>query len=73
MTTVLFTGEVKRLNDDSISPPSIGEALAIAIAKAKEELGTTLVHWKLNEITGVHGGFTQENTVNVTIEASSGP
>ena len=45
------------------------EALQNAIAAAKEGLTSTLVSWKLLEISGQNGGFVQVNELTVSIQA----
>lgn len=51
---------------------NIAEALNLAIAKAKYDLRSTLVHWKLVSLEGVNGGFVQQNDVSAIIDAESG-
>ncbi len=46
-----------------------GEALAAAIAAAKEGLHSTLVLWTLRDVSGESGGFVAVNRLSVTIEA----
>lgn len=50
---------------------SFEEALADAIEKAKQELTTDLVKWKLVGISGENGGFVGVNQIKVSINASS--
>ena len=50
----------------------IQEALAIAIAAAKDGLKTDLVRWTLEEVSGEDGGFVLVTDVTVTINARSG-
>lgn len=45
------------------------EALQRAIAAALEGLSSTLVTWRLLEVSGENGGFTLANNLTVTIEA----
>ncbi len=48
-------------------------ALHAAIAAAKQGLGSTLIHWKLLDVTGEDGGIVQVTDLTVTIHAWSGP
>jgi flavin-binding protein dodecin len=50
---------------------SIEEAIADAIGKAKQELTTDLIEWKLVEISGENGGFVGANKLKVCISANS--
>ena len=47
------------------------EALASAIAEAKQGLGTDLVRWTLLLVTGVNGGFAGQNDLTVHIKATA--
>lgn len=47
----------------------IYEALDNAVAAAKDELLTDLVEWKLNNLSGVYGGFVGAKDLTITIEA----
>jgi hypothetical protein len=49
------------------------EALALAIAAAKEGLKSTLVRWKLDEVSGEDGGFVQVTDITVKISARTPP
>lgn len=69
MSNTRFSGRITIINDDPISPPRVEHALAVAIQNAKDGLRSNLVHWQLIEVSGVHGGFTIESTVNVVIDA----
>ena len=45
------------------------DALATAIANAKQALRTELVNWKLLEVSGENGGFVATNNLSVRIRA----
>lgn len=45
------------------------EALQKAIAAALEGLSSTLITWRLLEVSGENGGFVGANNLTVTIEA----
>ena len=45
------------------------EALQNAIAAAKDGLSSTLVTWKLLEVSGQNGGFVGVNELTVSIQA----
>ena len=47
------------------------EALSDAIQTAKEELLTDYIEWELLKVNGKHGGFIQEDILDVNISASS--
>jgi hypothetical protein len=49
------------------------EALDAAIAAAKIGLDTTLIHWKLLEMSGEDGGFAQVHDLTLSIHAWTGP
>ena len=46
------------------------EALLLAIAAAKEGLGSDFVTWVLLVVTGANGGFAGQNDLTVEIEAT---
>ena len=48
----------------------INVALALAIAAAKEGLGSSFVKWTLLLVYGANGGFAGQNDLTVEIEAS---
>jgi hypothetical protein len=61
-------GRVRRFSGTS-SKGDFREALALAIAEAKQGLGITLVKWTLLLVTGVNGGFAGQNDLTVHIRA----
>ncbi len=48
----------------------INVALALAVAAAKEGLGSTFVTWILLVVHGANGGFANQNDLTVEIEAT---
>jgi hypothetical protein len=48
----------------------INVALALAVAAAKEGLGSSFVTWILLVVHGANGGFAGQNDITVEIEAS---
>jgi hypothetical protein len=48
----------------------INVALRLAIAAAKEGLGSDFVTWTLLRVSGANGGFVGQNDLTVEIEAS---
>jgi ABC-type glycerol-3-phosphate transport system substrate-binding protein len=60
-----FTG----YSNDPVFNKAWDEALANAIEAAKKELKTLKVEWRLEELSGVRGGYIPQHTVNVKIHA----
>jgi flavin-binding protein dodecin len=49
----------------------LDEAIVEAIAAAKDAIPTDYIEWKLIEVSGVNGGFTQVNELSATLEITS--
>jgi hypothetical protein len=63
-----YKGKSTRINGGTAS---LEEALQRAIDKARAEIkGGDMIKWKLIEISGVRGGITGEDTIEVTVQAS---
>ena len=53
------------------SSGDISEALLAAIQAAKEGIPSSMVYWKIAEISGASGGFVEKNDVTVKIHAQA--
>jgi hypothetical protein len=63
-----YKGKSTRLNGGTAS---FDEALQRAIDKARADTkGASIIKWKLIEVSGVRGGITAEDTIEVTVQAS---
>lgn len=60
----------KHLYVGSSSVGNIAEALDAAIALAKKSIPTDTVKWHLVSLDGLNGGFTEVNSISVTIRAT---